>query len=379
VNFTDITQENLIFLIAGIFTLSLLTQLFYYLFVFARLIYYKKNSNGTIKQVPVSVVICAKNEEENLRKFLPLVLEQDYPLYEVIVVNDCSKDNTENLLDELKKKYKHLKSTLIKEDDKFSHGKKLALTIGIKAASYEYLVLTDADCEPASGNWLKEIQKNFSDEKNMILGYGGYFTEKGLLNNIIRYETVFTAMQYIGFALAGKPYMGVGRNLAYKRELFFKNKGFANHLHLISGDDDMFVQQVANSKNTTVEFSHEAHTRSIPKKSLKTWFLQKRRHLTTGLHYRAIIKFRLSLEILTRYTLISSFVFLLLQEFYTEYLIALFALRYLVFLIVIKFVMKRLNEKKLFLPSLFYDILLPVSNFAAIITNFALSKKNKWK
>lgn len=378
-NFTDTTQEIVLFLIAGIFALSLLTQLFYYLFVFARLIYFKKKSIGTTKKVPVSVVICAKNEEENLSKFLPLILEQDYPNYEVIVVNDCSKDNTENILDELKKKYNHLKSTLIKEDEKFSHGKKLALTIGIKAASYEYLVLTDADCEPASKNWLTEIQKNFSIEKNLVLGYGGYFTETGILNNIIRYETLFTAMQYLGFALSGKPYMGVGRNLAYKRELFFKNKGFANHLHLMSGDDDMFVQQVADTNNTAVEFSHEAHTRSIPKRTFKSWFLQKRRHLTTGLHYRSLIKFRLSLEILTRYALIASFVFLLLKEFYTEYLISLFALRYLVFLIVIKFVMKRLNEKRLFLPSLFYDIILPVSNFAAIITNFALSKKNKWK
>lgn len=378
-NFTDSTQEIILFLIAGIFVFSLLTQLSYYLFIFAKLVYHKKKPVPTPEQVPVSVVICAKNEEENLRKFLPIVLEQDYSIYEVIVVNDCSKDNTENLLDELKKKYSHLKSTLIKEDEKFSHGKKLALTIGIKAASYEYLVLTDADCEPASRNWLKEMQKNFSNEKNMILGYGGYFTEKGLLNNIIRYETVFTAMQYMGFALAGKPYMGVGRNLAYKRELFFKNKGFANHLHLMSGDDDMFVQQVAGSKNTAVEYSPDSHTRSIPKRTFKSWFLQKRRHLTTGMHYRGMIKFRLSLEILTRYTLIASFVYLLLQEFYTEYLISLFALRYLVFFVVIKFVMRRLNEKRLFLPSLFYDILLPVSNFAAIITNFALSKKNKWK
>lgn len=378
-NFPDITQENILFLIAGIFTLSLLTQLFYYLFVFARLIYYKKKPVPTAEQVPVSVVICAKNEEENLRKFLPLVLEQDYSIYEVIVVNDCSKDNTENLLDELRKKYNHLKSTLIKEDEKFSHGKKLALTIGIKAASYEYLILTDADCEPASKNWLKEIQKNFSNEKNLVLGYGGYFGEKSLVNNIIRYETVFTAMQYLGFALAGNPYMGVGRNLAYKRELFFKNKGFANHLHLMSGDDDLFVQQVAASKNTAVEFSHDSHTRSIPKRTFKSWFTQKRRHLTTGLHYRGRLKFLLSLEIFTRYSLIASFLFLLLKDFYYPYLISLFGLRYLVFLIVFKLVMRRLNERRLILPSLLYDIFIPMLNFAAIITNFALAKKNKWK
>jgi poly-beta-1,6-N-acetyl-D-glucosamine synthase len=325
------------------------------------------------------VIICARNEENNLRAFLPKVLEQVYPLYEVIVVNDCSWDNTKELLEELSQKYKHLKTTTIREDEKFRHGKKLAVTVGIKAASYEQLLLTDADCEPASENWLKEMQKNFSKEKELVLGYGGYFREKGILNNLIRYETMTIAMQYMGYALAGMPYMGVGRNLAYKRDLFFRNKGFANHLDIMSGDDDLFVQQVACKKNTTVQFSHDSHTRSIPEKTTGSWFSQKKRHLTTGWRYKGKIKFFLSLEVFTRYLLIASFIFLLINEFYTPYLIGLFLLRFLVFLTVIKFVMKRLNEKYLFIPSLFYDILLPLTNIAAIISNFAVSKRNKWK
>jgi poly-beta-1,6-N-acetyl-D-glucosamine synthase len=377
--FPEITYENFLYLISGIFLFSLLTQLIYYFFIYSRIIFHRRDPLHYQELKPVSVIICARNEENNLRAFLPKVLEQVYPLYEVIVVNDCSWDNTKELLEELSQKYKHLKTTTIREDEKFRHGKKLAVTVGIKAASYEQLLLTDADCEPASENWLKEMQKNFSKEKELVLGYGGYFREKGILNNLIRYETMTIAMQYMGYALAGMPYMGVGRNLAYKRDLFFRNKGFANHLDIMSGDDDLFVQQVACKKNTTVQFSHDSHTRSIPEKTTGSWFSQKKRHLTTGWRYKGKIKFFLSLEVFTRYLLIASFIFLLINEFYTPYLIGLFLLRFLVFLTVIKFVMKRLNEKYLFIPSLFYDILLPLTNIAAIISNFAVSKRNKWK
>ncbi len=378
-NISNFPQDFLLILFSGIFILALLVQLYYYLFIFSRLVRNRKKQAHLNGLPSVSVIICAKNEEENLKKFLPLILEQDYPDFEVIVVNDCSKDNTEKLLDELKKKYNNLKSSIIREDEKFRHGKKLALTIGIKASSHEYLLLTDADCEPASKNWLAGMQKNFSDDKSLVLGYGGYFADKGLLNNIIRYESMFTGMQYLSFAITGIPYMGVGRNLAYKRELFFKNKGFANHLHLMSGDDDLFVQQVANRRNTTVEFSYSTHTRSIPKKTFESWFLQKQRHVKTGLYYNLGIKFLLSLEIITRYLLIVTFVYLLLNKFYVPLTISLFLLRYIVFLIVIKLVMKHLNEKNLFLPSLFYDIIIPFTNIAALISNLSISKKNKWK
>lgn len=378
-NFSFLTPENIQIFVAAVFGFSLLTQLIFYFFIYSRVSFSNKKKPAVNDQPPVSVIICAKNEEENLRNFLPKILEQDYPVFEVIVVNDCSHDNTENLLDDLKSRYRHLKSTLIKEDPKFDHGKKLALTIGIKAASYDYLLLTDADCEPVSKKWLALMQRNFSREKSIVLGYGGYFRENGFLNNLIRYETMFIGMQYLGFAKFGFPYMGVGRNLAYKKDVFFKNKGFANHLHLLSGDDDLFIQQVAAKNNTTVEYSVEAHTRSIPKKTLHSWFRQKQRHLTTGIHYKGSIKFLIALEILTRYTLIGSFLYLLIHQFYLDYLIPLFTLRYLLFFVFIKLTMKQLSEKQLFLPSLLYDILLPFINFAAIITNFAHSSKNKWK
>ena len=371
--------ELLLHILAGIFSFSLLTQLIYFLFVYLRLPLHKPGKPSSEGQYPVSVIICARNEESNLREFLPSVLTQTYPNYEVIVVNDCSEDNTETLLAELMRKYPHLRTTQIIKDAKFSHGKKLAMTIGIKAASYDHLLFTDADCLPCSDQWIAFMMKRYGLQKELVLGYGGYLREKGILNNLIRYESMFTGLQYLSFALAGIPYMGVGRNLSYKKSLFFNNKGFASHLHLQSGDDDLFVHEVANKDNTAVELSPEAHTRSKACSTFREWFDQKKRHLSTGLHYRGKVKFLLFLEILTRYLLIGSFLLLLVQEFYPEWIIPAFAFRWLLFLILIKLTMKRLNEINLLLPSLVYDIFIPVFHLAAIISNIVLSKKNKWK
>jgi poly-beta-1,6-N-acetyl-D-glucosamine synthase len=371
--------ELLLEILAGIFIFSFLIQLGYFLFVYLRLPLHKPRKPSSDEQHPVSVIICARNEENNLREFLPSVLTQTYPNYEVIVVNDCSEDQTETLLAELMQQHPHLRTTQIRKDAKFSHGKKLAMTIGIKAARYDHLLFTDADCRPCSDQWIATMMKGFDQQKELVLGYGGYLQDKGILNNLIRYESMYTGLQYLSFALAGIPYMGVGRNLSYKKSLFFNNKGFASHLHLQSGDDDLFVHQVATKKNTALEFSPEAHTRSKASSTFKAWFDQKRRHLSTGLHYRGKVKLLLFLELLTRYLLIGSFVPLLVQGFHPEYIIPAFAFRWLLFMILIKLTMKRLNETNLLLPSLVYDIFIPMFHLAAIISNIVLSKKNKWK
>ncbi len=240
----------------------------YWWTVHARLVFYKPGPSG-IKRSPVSVVICAKNEEENLKANLPLILEQDYPLYEVIVVNDASTDNSMNVLMDLQQKYSHLRTSSIKENVHIRKGKKLALTLGLKAAKYDWVLLTDADCSVTGNKWLATMQRNFRKEAGIVLGYGGYRRNKGLLNMVIRYDTFFIALQYMGFALAGFPYMGVGRNLAYRKELFFRNKGFATHYELASGDDDLFVNEVARRDGTRIEIRSESHTRSETKKNLE--------------------------------------------------------------------------------------------------------------
>ncbi|MFP4367439.1 MAG: glycosyltransferase [Bacteroidales bacterium] len=366
-------------IVSGFFIASFLIQMFYYLYFYLRI--YAKNSPGEIVNSgePVSVVICARNEVVNLGKNLPFILEQEYPDYEVIVVNDCSEDDTDELLERLMLKYKNLRHTRIKKDLKFRHGKKLALTIGLKAAKNDWVLLTDADCRPASSLWISHMQKHFVSPYEIVLGYGGYEREDGLLNKLIRYDAFFIALQYFSFAMAGHPYMGVGRNLAYKRSLFFKNKGFASHLGLESGDDDLFINEVATKSNTAIEISHDAHTYSIPHRTWKGWFKQKCRHLTTGFHYKGPTKFLLGLENTSRLVFYLSLVALIINMIFLPYVLAIFLIRLLSGVIILNIGMNRLNEKKLLVFSPIFDLIFILFNLSCVISNYFIQKRSRWR
>ena len=378
VNILELITENQYNIITGVFGICLLIQLYYYLGIYSRLFFYREKKVEQEKE-PVSVIICAKNEELNLDEFLPYILTQDYPDYEVIVVNDCSTDNTDLIIGKYIKQYPHLRTTTITEDKKFSHGKKLALTIGIKAAKNEILVFTDADCKPESNQWLSKIQRNFRSQISIVTGYGGYFSKFSLLNNYIRYDTLIIALQYLSYKLAGFPYMGVGRNLAYRKSLFFKKKGFASHYHLLSGDDDLFVNENANKSNIEIEISKESHTRSVPARSFRQWIKQKKRHFVTGMYYKKAHKLLLSTEQISRLFYYFTFAFLLSKNIFIEFVIGAFILRMIIQLIVLKNAMIRLNEKHLLLSSLFYDIFSVIINFGLYISTRLRRSTRQWK
>ena len=362
-----------------VYFMAFAIQILYWLLIYSRIIFYKPFPSK-IRKKPVSVIICARNEEENLRKNLPLILTQKYPDFEVIVINDCSTDDTEDYLDELKEQYPALKITKIKEDRKFKHGKKLAVTIGIKAANHEFLLFTDADCRPESDLWINHMMRNLSPEISIVLGYGGYSENKGLLNTLVRFETFYIAIQFFSYALTGFPYMGVGRNLAYRKSLFFDNKGFARHSHLISGDDDLFVNEVANRNNTRIEISPESHTRSESKKTWKEWYFQKKRHLTTGPDYKILTKFLLSLEVLSQIIFYAGFIFLLVTAI-SEWIAVIipFLIRLGIFITIFKIMGSRLNEKHLLVPSLLFDLFLPLFNVFILSSNYVEARRNRWK
>ena len=365
------------YFIFGLFSLAVFIQLIYYWFVYARLIFQKRIPK--LKVYPVSVIICARNEAHNLRANLKSVLEQEHRNYEVIVVNDCSTDDTDEVLGEYLKKYKHLRVTSIAPDKKFSHGKKLALTVGIKAARHEWLVLTDADCAPVSNQWLNRLQENFSDNTEIVLGYGGYVARKGFVNAYIRYDTVFIAMQYLGFALAGTPYKGVGRNLAYQKSLFFKNKGFASHYGLISGDDDLFVNETANALNTAVEFHPESHTLSIPKLTWNEFFRQKKRHFTTSGRYRSSHIFKLGMEPFSRLLFYVTFCYLLAFNILAIPVLIIAGVRIITQLIIFKISMHRLSVHGILMGVLLFDLLSLFINFNIYLTSIFRRRRTQWK
>ncbi len=364
-------------ILVGFFLLAFLVQLAYYLLVFLKFPLYKQKKQRKTRK-GISIIICAKNEQKNLEQFLPRILQQDYPEFEVVVVNDSSTDQTEELLSAMSIRHKHLRFTSIPANDNFLHGKKLAVTIGLKSARYEHVLLTDADCYPASDQWLQRMASNLTRQKQIVLGYGGYERKKGLLNLLIRYETVFTAMQYLSYAIKGKAYMGVGRNLAYEKALFFKNKGFASHYHILSGDDDLFINETATGDNTAVEFSSDSHTLSIPKTTFKSWFKQKRRHLAAGSHYSRSSRFRLAGEWISRLTLYTTLIILCIISPWQWFIAGLTGLLLVIRLIIFKLSMRRLDEKYLLLPSLLFDPILPLVLGIIWLSSIFKTKHQSW-
>lgn len=358
-------------------------QMAYYWGVFSRLAFYRKK-NEYEKNYPVSVIVCAKNEYSNLKKNLPLLLEQDYTDFEVVLVNDCSDDDSDYLLKKLSEKYSHLNVVTIKQNVNFFTGKKLALAVGIKSAKHDMVLLTDADCTPKSKRWIFEMQKNFSDKKQIVLGYSGYEKRKGFLNRMIRYDTVYTAIQYLSWSMSGMTYMGVGRNLAYNKELFFKNKGFTSHYQIPSGDDDLFINQVAKKNNACIEIIPESQTFSSPKINFSNWFRQKKRHYSTGALYKWNHKIVLGLFPLSNLLFYAALVFLLVMLFYDFSLSniicigSLYVLKTASQMFIFKKCMKKLDEKNLLLISPVMDFIFVIMNPLIAFSNY-LVRENKWK
>lgn len=327
---------------------------------------------------PVSVIICARNEDDNLTEFLPKILTQEYPAdFEVIVVNDCSFDNTENVIDEFAKIFPNLRKTNIKEDDYYKHGKKFAMLVGIKAAKHNRLLLTDADCYPSSNQWLKEMVTGFSTEKEIVIGYGAYEKQKGLLNKLIRFDTFMIAVQYLSAAIKSKPYMGVGRNLAYTKELFFREKGFSKHYHINSGDDDLFVNQAATNNNLNICISKDAITYSKAKKTFKEWRLQKARHITTAPMYASASRTRIGFSYFAQYMFYISLAALSCSVETLLLIPVFFILKATLQLIILNKAAKNLNEKELLFGSVVYELILlfiyPIFHLTKVFF-----KPNKW-
>ena len=353
-------------------------QMAYYLLIFIRLARYKGSSITQQEAPPISVIICARNEAENLQKFLPMILDQDHPNFEVVVVNDHSVDETEDLLNGWRLGYPSLKFVNLTDDNTYMEGKKFAVSMGIKGASHDQLLFLDADCWPESRQWIRQMQEGFNSGKNLVLGYGAYMQIPGFLNRLVRFDTLMIALQYLSYALAGIPYMGVGRNMGYSKDLFFKTKGFMSHRHVASGDDDLMVNEVATSKNTSIIAAKESRTVSIPKQSWKSWFIQKRRHLTTGGMYNFRSKMLLGIFVLTQFLffigLLTAFI---LPELRLVALVV-FLLSAVIKILCLRPVTRLLGEEDLLLHSPLLEPLMMVFNIVLPISNL-ISAPKKWK
>jgi len=374
-----------------VFILAFLVQLVYYWLVFGRLAFYRQKKAGdahTPKQEAVSVVISARNEFHNLERFLPLILAQDYPDFEVVVVNDCSDDESSEFLDQLARENKKLKVVQLTQSLNFFQGKKFPLSMGIKSAKNDLLLLTDADCYPENDQWISRMVQAYQPQTEVLLAYGPYENKSGLLNKIIRFDTLHIAMQYLSLALIGKPYMGVGRNLSYRKSLFLKNKGFTSHYKISSGDDDLFISMVAKKHNTDVLISAENRMISIPKKSFSAWIRQKRRHLSTGFYYTFSVKLLLGMYAASQLFFYVGFVALLVVApfviinphpyIYYGVVVFVFLLRLISQWIIFSKAGQKLGEKGLFWIYPWAEIFFVIFTPLLALSNL-LAKKPKWK
>lgn len=360
------------------FCFIVLIQVFFYSVVFGKFLF-SKNKNFTPNLQPVSLIICSKNEEENLKNFLPEFTQQKYPLFEIVLVDDASTDASLQIMLDFKKKHtsNNLQIQIISIDENSSKGKKAALSLGIKSSKFDHLLLTDADCKPISDEWMSEMSSYFSKEKTIVLGYGAYRKiEKSFLNKIIRFETLLTAIQYFSYAKSGNAYMGVGRNIAYHKNEFINANGFNNHLSLLSGDDDLFVNQIANKENTEICIKKNSFTISEPKSNFKEWLDQKRRHITTASHYKLFHKFSLGLFYLSQILFWILGVVLLILQLNVSLVLLLMASRLIIWYIIIYKSTVRLNEKDLIGFAPIYEISIIFIQFYIFIKNIITPPKH---
>ena len=389
----------------GILAAAWLYQLYYYLRYILAAVRRTKSKVESQKskvesgQPGVSVIVCAKNEEKNLRDYLQALMTQDYPEYEVIVVNDGSEDDTRTYLEYWQKRYQNLKVTFVPVGAKVASTKKLAITLGAKAAQYDYLLLTDADCRPESPHWIREMvagfdssaeqrrEPNSREPKDIVLGFGAYFIKPGLLNRMIQFDTLLNGLQYLGMAASGHPYMGVGRNLAYSKRLFFEHGGFLGMLENKAGDDDLFVNRWATKSNTTVVCTPQSLTWSVPKASLKDWLHQKRRHLSVAPKYKASTKWQLGLEPLTRGLLYAALIALIVVSCKMPdsccrmpMLIAIgaMALRWIGQCVLLNIAAFRWGTRKTMLLIPVWEILLPLISLTLMLIEPLRPKPKRW-
>ena len=343
-------------LVFYLFCAVCLIQVIYILFFFSRLVLHKPRKSDSSQTHPLSVVICARDEAGNLAKYLPGILVQDYPTsHEVIVVNDNSFDDTKYLLEAFRKDFKQLNIIELTQEAKLIPGKKFPLGIGIKSAKHEIILLTDADCVPATENWISSMQSVYDDKTEIVLGYSPFFKLKGFFNKLVRWECYHAALQYLSYALAGVPYMGVGRNLSYKKSIFFRNKGFSAHNNIPGGDDDLLVNAAANKKNTKINIDKNSFVLTKPVEKWSQWKRQKKRHYTTGKFYKKSHQLLLGLYSLTHFLYYPFFIAALIL-FNWKVVLIVFGVRLLLQAIVHFIAMHKLDEKDLFPYFILFDI-----------------------
>lgn len=353
----------------------------YHLGLYRNLYLHSKKEKATSDTPPLSVVLVAKDAASDLQKNLPAILEQDYPDFEVIVIYDqSSDDDCEDVLKLLKDKYPHLHYSFIPDSARYISHKKLGITMGIKASRHEWLVFTEPNCRPVSNQWLRKMARNFSEKTDIVLGYSNYEKTKGWFNRKVTFDTMLHSMRYLGRAIGGHPYMGCGRNMAYRKSLYYQHKGFTTHLNLQRGEDDLFVNQTANGKNTQVEACPESIVRITEPHYQKNWYEDKLSYTMTSRLYKGFSRYIMGFETCTRLLFLAMVIACIVYGILTQaWLVAgigilLWLSRFIMQLIVFRKTSLALGERKFYTTLLLFDWMQPLWNL-----RFKLSQRFRRK
>lgn len=298
-------MENIIYLIygcLGVMTIALLGELIHCFAIRMRIVWHNIRvgkrvlDDGDGKKPSVSVIVYAKNDDDNMESFLPLVLEQEYEDFEIIVVDDASWDNTNDVIKKFQETYPFLRTTHVPEGTQVVSHKKLALTLGAKAAQKDILIFTDADCRPFSRHWIEDIARSFRHQTEFVIGYTSSFDDKKCLNHWMAFDTLMENTEALGWALAYKPVTGFGSNIAYRKDTFFRYKGFAGFLHREAGEDELMINAYGNSVNTVVQSGKMAHVVAVRKFSYREWKYTKMKQYIAERDFKADTKVLLMAE-----------------------------------------------------------------------------------
>lgn len=352
----------ILFYSACFFALIQLTYVFYF---YARLAYRKQNTSSQPSNYPpVSVIIAARNESDNLYEHLPTILSQDYPQYEVIVVNNQSIDDSNWILTAFAQQFPQLKVVEISKSPHLKPGKKLPITLGIKAAAYEHFLLTDADCLPQSNQWIKQMISAIQVNQQFVIGYSPFTRTKGFLNKLVRFDNTWQSASAFAFALGNLPFKAYGRNLAYTKALFQKVNGFKSHYAISPGDDDLLLQDALRHTKIAVVQDPTTFVRSAAPTTWREWFSQKAKYHISSARYPFIKKLVLGIYPLSLIFYWISFVALSFNMNYLPLSVSIFISVFILKWWLQGRCFKRLGEQKflLFFPlwDLFYSILMPI-------------------
>ena len=342
----------------------------YHLGLYRNLYLHSRKEKQETDTPPLSVILVAKDAASDLQKNLPAILEQDYPDFEVIVIYDqSSDDDCEDVLKLLEDKYPHLHHSFIPDSARYISHKKLGITMGIKASHHEWLVFTEPNCRPSGNQWLRKMARNFTNGTDIVLGYSNYEKTKGWFNRKVTFDTLLNAMRYLGKAVDGHPYTGCGRNLAYRKSLYYEQKGFTSHLNLQRGEDDLFINQVANGKNTQVEASPESIVRITAPHYKKDWYEDKLNYHLTSRLYKGFSRYLMGFETCTRLLFLLMVIVCIVYGILTQSWIVLgtaimlWLLRYLMQVMVFRKTSIALGERKFYSTLLMFDWMQPLWNF----------------